>query len=167
MPRIPLAAPAVAALALGLAFGASAAPPAAGPVAALHQFIDSFNKGDLKAAEAAHAADAVIIDEVPPHIWRGPNAVQAWAADLGKAAKAAGDTEQKVTLGAPVRTDVNGDTAYAVVPATYTYKENGKPMREPAQFAVALRKDGGAWKLAGWAWAGTKPRPAAAAAKPK
>lgn len=165
MPRILLTMSGAAALALAAALTAQAAPPS-GPVAALHQFIDAFNKGDVKTAQAAHASDAVIIDEVPPHVWRGPNAFQAWAASLDKAAKAAGDTDQKVTLGAPVRTDVNGDTAYAVVPATYTYKEKGKPMTERAQFAAAMRKEGAAWKLTGWAWTGTVPR-AAAAPKPK
>lgn len=170
MPRFPLTLPSAVALALSAACVAHAAPaPAAGaPLAALHQFIDSFNKGDVKTAQAAHAADVVIIDEVPPHVWRGPNAFQAWAASLDKAAKAAGDTDEKLTLGAPVRSEINGDVAYLVVPATYTYKEKGKPMREPAQFAVALRKEGAAWKLTGWAWAGTVPRAAAAApAKPK
>jgi ketosteroid isomerase-like protein len=154
-----------AALALAAGLTVAQAAPAGGPVAALHQFIDAFNKGDVKAAQAAHASDVVIIDEFPPHVWRGPNAFQAWAASIDKAAKAAGDTDQKVILGAPVRSEVNGDTAYAVVPATFTYNRKGKPMTERAQFAAAMRKDGAAWKLAGWAWAGTAPR--AAAAKPK
>lgn len=167
MQRILLTISGAAALAMAAGLTARAAPPS-GPVAALHEFIDSFNKGDVKTAQAAHAADAVIIDEVPPHVWRGPNAFQAWAASLDKASKAAGDTDQKLILGAPVRTDVNGDVAYAVVPATLTYKEKGKPMTERAQFAAAMRKEGAAWKLTGWAWTGTVPRPASAsAAKPK
>jgi ketosteroid isomerase-like protein len=154
-------------LALLAGLPAASAPPASEPVAALHQFIDNFNKGDLKAAQAAHAPDVVIIDEVPPHVWRGPNAFQAWAADLDKAAKAAGDTEQKVTLGQPLRSEITGNTAYAVVPATFTYKEKGKPVTERAQMAAALRREGAAWKITGWAWAGTVPRPAAAPATPK
>jgi ketosteroid isomerase-like protein len=168
MQRTLLAISAGAALALAAGQAALAAPPADGPVAAVHQFIDGFNKGDLTAAQAAHMPDAVIIDEVPPHIWRGPNAVQAWAGDLDKAAKAAGDTDQKVTLGAPIRSEVNGDTAYVVVPATYSYKQKGKPTVERAQMTVALRKDGDAWKITGWGWAGAPARPAAAGtAKPK
>jgi ketosteroid isomerase-like protein len=146
---------------------AQARAPASGPLAAVHQFIDNFNKGDAKAAQAAHAPDVVIIDEFPPHVWRGPDAFQAWAADFDKTSKAAGDTDQRVTLGQPIRSEINGDTAYVVVPASYSYKEKGKPIVERAQMAVALRKDGAAWKIAGWAWAGTPPRPAPAAAPPK
>lgn len=164
MPRFLLSVAGVAALALTPGMAAQAAPPS-GPVAALHQFIDNFNKGDVKAAEAAHASDAVIIDEMPPHVWRGPNAFQAWTTSLGEAAKAAGDTEQKVTLGAPIRTEINGDKAYAVVPATLTYKEKGKPMTERAQMVATMRKDGPAWKLTGWAWAGTVPRTSTAKSK--
>jgi len=167
--RLTILAGATLTFAAGQALAASARAPASGPVAAVHQFIDNFNKGDVKAAEAAHAPDAVIIDEFPPHVWRGPRAFQAWAADLDKTSKAAGDTEQRVTLGQPVRSEITGDTAYVVVPATYSYKAKGKPTVERARMAVALRKDGAAWKITGWGWAGAPPRPApaAATAKPK
>ena len=38
--------------------------------------------GDVAGAAATHAAEAdlVIIDEVPPFLWRGSQAFQAWAA---------------------------------------------------------------------------------------
>jgi ketosteroid isomerase-like protein len=153
-------------LALAAGLGAQAAAPA-GPTAPIHQFIDSFNKGDVKAAEAAHTADAVMIDEVPPHVWRGPKAFQDWAAALDKDAKAKGQTDEKVTLGQTVRSQVDGDTAYVVIRATFTYNEKGKPMSEPAQMAFALHKVAGAWKISGWAWTGTVPHAAGGAAKPK
>jgi ketosteroid isomerase-like protein len=142
----------------------AASPP--GPTATVSEFINSFNKGDVKTAAATHTADAVIIDEVPPHRWIGPNAVQAWAGDLDKDAKAKGQTDQHVGLGKADRVLVDGDTAYVVVPATFTYKEKGKAMVEPAHMAFTLAKGGDGWKISGWTWAGTVPH-AAAAAKPK
>jgi hypothetical protein len=33
----------------------------------VHQFLDGFNKGDMKTAAAACACPVFIIDEVPPH----------------------------------------------------------------------------------------------------
>jgi hypothetical protein len=47
-------------------------------IAPIQKFIDSFNKGDVAAAAATHAAgsDLVIIDEVPPYVWRGAKAFQ-------------------------------------------------------------------------------------------
>jgi hypothetical protein len=133
---------------------------------AIHAFIDNFNKGDVAAAEAAHVAQPTIIDEVAPHHWDGAGAFRAWAGDLDKAAKAAGDTNQKVTLGKASRTVVDGDAAYVVVPATFTYKEKGKAMVEPASMTFSLRQEGGGWKITGWSWNGTTPRAAAPKAPP-
>ena len=135
----------------------------------IHQFIDNFNKGDAKTAAATHADDATIQDEVPPHVWRGPGAFQAWAADLDKASKAAGQTDESVTLGKPVRADVNGDVAYVVIPAQFKYRQHGKRMVEPAQMVFSLRQEASAWKIAAWAWTGgtphaVVPKPAAPAA---
>jgi ketosteroid isomerase-like protein len=129
--------------------------------APIRQFIDTFNKGDVKGAAATHlAAGTSIIDEFPPHIWQGPMAVETWAADLAKNDKAAGISDEAVALGAVTREVVSGDSAYVVVAATYTFKQKGVAMREPAHMTFALRKASGAWKIAGWAWTGPNPAPA-------
>ena len=142
----------------------AASPP--GPTATVSEFINSFNKGDAKAAEATHTADAVIIDEFAPHRWVGPGAFQAWSAALDKDGKAKGQSNQHVGLGKADRVLVDGDSAYVVVPATYTYKEKGKPIVETAHMAFSLAKGADGWKINGWTWAGTVPH-AAAAPKPK
>lgn len=145
---------------LALAGAAEAAKPA-GPMGAIHAFIDNFNKGDAAAAEAAHVAAPTIIDEFAPHHWEGAGAFKAWAGDLEKSDKAAGISNEKVTLGKASRTVIDGDTAYVVVPATYTFKQKGKAMAEPASMTYALQKDGDAWKITGWSWNGTVPHAAA------
>ena len=49
--------------------------------------------------------------------------------------------------------DVTGDRAYVVVPASYKYKEHGKPVSETGStFTVALQKGPAGWLIAGWAW---------------
>lgn len=127
----------------------------------INQFIDSFNKGDVKAAEATHDSAAVsIIDEVPPHVWQGAGAFKAWAAALDADAKKHGQTDQAVKLGEPTREEVTGDRAYVVVPATFTFKEKGAAMAEQAQMTFALAKGAAGWKISGWAWTGPKPSPA-------
>ena len=128
--------------------------------APINQFLDSFNKGDVKNAAAAHLASVSIIDEVPPHVWQGPKAFATWVDDLTKNDKAAGITEEKVTLGAVTREVVSGDTAYVVVAATYSFKQKGVAMTEPAQMTFALKKAGDAWKISGWTWTGPDPTPA-------
>jgi hypothetical protein len=159
---------ALAGAALAFAATAASAAPAQSPLMApIHQFIDGLNKGDVKAAAASHVASPAIVDEFPPHFWQGPGAFQTWAADFQKDGEAHGLTDETMTLGAPVRTDISGDNGYAVVHGVFTFKQAGKPMNEPGQFAFALHKEAAGWKITGWGWAGGIPRPAAAAAKPK
>lgn len=129
--------------------------------APIHQFMDAFNKGDMKGVAAAHLTSGVsIIDEVPPHSWQGPKAFGAWAADLAKYDKAAGISDENVTLGAVTREVVSGRTAYVVMAATYTFKQKGVAMREPAQVTAAMKKTAKGWKIAGWTWTGPDPTPA-------
>ncbi|MGH6967187.1 MAG: nuclear transport factor 2 family protein [Phenylobacterium sp.] len=140
----------------------SAAAAATAELAApIHQFIDAFNKGDGKTAGATHlAAGVTIIDEVPPYIWQGPKAFETWVGDLTKNDAAAGITEEKVTLGAVTREVVSPQTAYVIVAATYSFKQKGVAMREPAQMTFALTKTAEGWKIAGWTWTGPDPVPA-------
>jgi hypothetical protein len=154
-------------LALLLAATSAAAAPANELMAPVHQFMDSFNKGDAKNAEAAHATAVAIIDEVPPHSWAGAGAFQAWLADLDRSSKANGQTDEAVTLGKPTRAEVNGDSGYVIVPATFTYLQHGKRMAEQAQMAFALHKEAAGWKIAAWAWTGGIPHTVTAKPKPK
>ena len=103
-----------------------------------------------------------IIDEVPPYLWRGPKAFQAWSADLDADAKKNGITEPSVAISAATRTESNGDQAYVVVPTVYTFKQGGVPMREAAQMTFVLKKGASGWLIHGWTWTGPKPQKAAA-----
>lgn len=140
---------------------ASAAAAANAQLAApIHQFIDAFDKGDMKTAGAAFLPSVSIIDEVPPHYWSGTGAFAAWGADLQKDSKAAGLTDEKVTLGKVTDEIESGATAYVVIEATFSYKQKGVAMTEPAQMSYALAKTAQGWKIAGWAWSGTPPKKA-------
>ena len=153
---------AVVCLLIGAA--ASAQTPEAQLMAPIQKFIDSFNKGDAAGAAATHAtgADLTIIDEVSPYLWRGAQALQAWSADLESDAKKGGLTDQVVTISAPTRAETNGDQAYVVVPAVYTFKERGVAMREAAQMTFVLKQGAGGWLIHGWTWTGPKPQKVAA-----
>ncbi len=152
---------------LSLAGAAGAQAPDAQVIAPIQKFIDSFNKGDMPGAAATHAAtaDLSITDEVSPYLWRGPQALKAWAADLESDAKKRGITDQMVTLSVPTRSETSGDQAYVVVPAVYTFKERGVAMREAAQMTFALKKTAGSWLIHAWTWTGPKPQKVAGPAK--
>jgi hypothetical protein len=131
----------------------SAGSQEAAVMATVHQFVDGFNRGDAKSALAACATQASIIDEFPPHEWMGPTACEQWATDYAANAKREGITDGIVTLGKPWYLSVTGNRGYVVVPATYTYKEHGKPVSErDSIFTVALLKFAAGWRITGWAW---------------
>ena len=122
-------------------------------MASVKQFVDGFNKGDVKSALAACAEQTSIVDEFPPHEWHGPGACAAWANDFDADAKKNGIPDGKVTLGKPRHVDVSGDRAYVVVPASYAYKLKGKPVKEAgAALTIALQKGASGWLMTGWAW---------------
>jgi ketosteroid isomerase-like protein len=127
-------------------------------MAPITKFMDAFNKGDVPAAAATHAAgaDLTILDEVAPFLWRGPQAFQTWAGDLDADAKKHGITDQMVTIGAPTRIETDGAGAYVVVPSVYTFKQKGVAMREAAQMTFVLKKGPAGWLIHGWTWTGPK-----------
>ncbi len=136
-------------LAAGLA-GASQQSDAMAPV---HRFVDGFNKGDIKMALAACADQASVIDDFAPYHWDGAGACSAWAQAYDGWAKKNGITEGAVSLGKVRTIEVEGDHAYAVVTAGYTWKQNGKPMREiGATFTFALHKSESGWLITAWTW---------------
>jgi hypothetical protein len=124
----------------------------------IKQFIDGFNTGDVKSAYAAYAPGTItIIDEFAPHRWIGPNAAHQWAADYDKHATATGVTDGVVKYDSPTRSVIDGDTAYVIIPALYTYKEKGQPKAEEGQFAFVLHAELAGWKIQGWTWTGVVP----------
>lgn len=119
----------------------------------VHQFVDSFNKGDTKTAAAACAAETSVIDEFPPHEWHGADACMKWMNDYDADAKKNSITDGVVTLGSPRHVDVTADHAYVVVRADYTYKQKGKVVKETGSaLTVALQKSAAGWRIIGWSW---------------
>ena len=143
-------------VALALA-AAATTPPAADDktdvMATINQFVDGFNKGDTRAT-AACADQTSIIDEFPPHEWHGAGACLAWMKDYDKDAKRNAITDGVVTLGKPKHLDVDGIYAYVVIPSEYSFKKQGKPVKEKdSAFTFALKKGPAGWKITGWSWA--------------
>lgn len=136
-------------LAAGAAYAGDAAVEAP-----IHQMMEGFNKGDIKAVKALHVASPVIVDEFgPPYVWTGPKAFDNWVAGLGKSEAAEGKTGGVVYFGPPIRESVKGATAYVVSPCTYSYKQGAKTFKETGTTTFVLVKVGTAWKIKSWTWA--------------
>jgi len=144
---------AIAFLVVTIAAGPAFAAEKDDVMAPVKQFVDGFNKGDMKSALAACAEQTSIVDEFPPHEWHGPGACATWAKDFDADAKKNGVTDGKVTIGKPRHVDISGDRAYVVVPASFAYKLKGKPTKETGStLTVALQKGASGWLMTGWAW---------------
>lgn len=125
----------------------------ASAMAPVHQFVDGFNKGDIKSAVAACTDPIGIIDDFPPYEWSGAGAMSKWMSDYDVRAKKDGITDGVVTLQQARHIDVTGDRAYVVVPADYKYKKNGKMVDESdSMLTIALERGKSGWLIRGWAW---------------
>jgi hypothetical protein len=145
-------------LVVGLARAATPQDDVAAPITA---FIAAFDKGDIKGAAAAQdGANLTIIDEVAPYVWKGPSAFGDWAHDLTADDAKAGVTGESVAISKPTRIEADGDTAYVIIPAVYSFKDHGVPMSESAQMTFAMHKGAAGWKVAAWTWTGPKATPA-------
>jgi SnoaL-like domain len=124
------------------------------PMAAVHQYIDGFNNGDAEVMAATFAVPGSILDGMAPHVWQGPTATQDWYRAVLVEGEQHGASDYVVTLGEPLHTNVTGDSAYVVVPATMAFNVHGKQvMQTGAVFTVALRKLAERWRIAAWVWA--------------
>jgi len=136
---------------------ASAQTPAAAQAAVLapvRQFVDGFNKGDIKTLLAACADQTSILDEFPPHEWHGTGACAKWVSDFDADAKKNGITDGAVTISNPSHIDITADRAYIVIPANYTLKQKGKPVSEVGSIVtLTLQKIATGWRITGWSWA--------------
>jgi hypothetical protein len=57
-------------------------PDSSDPVTAVQQYIDAFNKADVKAMAAMCANPMSILDGMAPHVWHGPTASEYWHKDV-------------------------------------------------------------------------------------
>ena len=123
------------------------------PLAAVQQYIEGFNRGDIEQMAAVFAESAAILDGMAPHLWQGPTAARDWYRDVLVEGELHNASGYFVTLGDPVHDNVTADSAYVVAPATMTFDLNGEKVTQTgAFFTVALRRLQAGWRISAWAW---------------
>ncbi len=146
-------------LATVFACPAALAAPADGDVTAvIHKTIDTFNSGDLKALKSMFATGSLsIVDEYAPHLWSGPDAYKNWLEAYAKDAKATGLSDPSLTFNEPTRSQIDGKTAYVIMPTVFTWKAKGAPLVEEAQMTFVLNQTSAGWKIRAMTWTGVTP----------
>ncbi|SFJ58886.1 YybH family protein [Planctomicrobium piriforme] len=123
------------------------------PIAAIHNYIQAFNKGDGEGMAAMFAESGSILDGMAPHQWLGPRAAQDWYRDVLTEGQQQHASGYHVVFGEPLHNNITGDSAYLVLPATMTFKIHDRQVTQSgAFFTVALRKLADGWRIASWAW---------------
>jgi hypothetical protein len=124
-----------------------------GPISAVREYIDAFNRGDEGGMAAAFAPNSSILDGMAPHLWLGATASRDWYRDVLTEGREHGASDYHVTLDKARHVNVTDDAAYVVVPATMTFNVHGKHVTQTgATFTVALTKIEQRWRIAAWAW---------------
>ncbi|HTO05477.1 MAG TPA: nuclear transport factor 2 family protein [Myxococcota bacterium] len=124
-------------------------------VAMASRMIAAANAGDAKAMASMVAdGDHAIIDNFPPFIWTGSNALSSWLDDLARNSEERGMTDPKSRLGATKFIRIEGDRAYVTVEDHFAYKRKGRAVREDLLWTFVATQASGDWKLVSWSFSG-------------
>lgn len=134
--------------------GPTTTPTTTDPMAAVRQFVQAFNKGDVKAMASICDKPMSILDGMWPHVWYGVMACEDWYRDVLSEGEHVGASGYRVDLGEPWHVNAKGDHAYVVVPVSMNFKIRGKDASQSGSvFTLSLRNRDGEWRIASWAWA--------------
>jgi ketosteroid isomerase-like protein len=122
-------------------------------MAVVKQWADAFSSGTFASDNAPCAEDAVVIDDLPPHVWQGPGACSRWYGAFRTWAAKNGAIQAALSLGNTRHLDVDADLAYLVAPVTLSYLKAGQTVKFPGTITLTLRKQNSGWRISGAAWA--------------
>ena len=123
------------------------------PMSVVEAFRVAMIAGDAEGLADAHVeGDVAIVDKVGPFIWKGPTAVADWMLSMTLYLEERDISDGSIVYHPPITKLVDGDQAYAVVPAVWSYKSKDIPIRHAATITFALRRTPAGWKIAGWSW---------------
>lgn len=120
------------------------------PIRAITDFMAMLDDARV---DGVFADDAIVVENFAPYVFRGADAVARWRAGFREhAATLAG---LKVAFGPAQDFSRDGDTAYFVLPTTWTGTTKGKPFEEEGGWSFVLARAGAGWRIACYAWAVT------------
>ena len=126
-------------------------------VTAIEAMVAAVNAGDMAVALAAFGENPVIIEDIPPFQWRGPEAVREWLGAMGENARRLGVSAIGMTLLARLQVRVEGDKAYAAFAGRLDLTMAHSVASAPGQLAFTLVRRANAWRIEGLAWSGQEP----------
>jgi ketosteroid isomerase-like protein len=114
--------------------------------AVVTEWVDAFNRGDLKAFAARCAPRAGVLDGFPPFAW---TSCADWMSAYESNSKAIKLTDGRLSIGQPVSAFADGNRVYLVYPAKFSDKEDGKPIDYVGTWTITLEKIASRWEITG------------------
>ncbi len=144
-----------AVFAIALVPAAGIANPALPPAPILHlanAAMHAANANDASAFAGLYTNDAVVVDEIPPFVWRGAGAGTSWWHAVAATARKMKLTHLQATNIRIGEFKQSANDAYLVTPMTVTAIANGKPFVEPGTTTYTFHEAGGTWLISSQVW---------------
>ena len=128
--------------------------------AAIAAMVDAVNKGEFAVASAHFASEVVIVEDLAPFRWQGPDAVSHWLAAMGANAARLDLRAITMTLVRTVRMMIENDRAYAVCLGELEYTTASGKLTALGHLTFTLAKRG-RWLIETLVWSGPETAPVA------
>jgi hypothetical protein len=117
------------------------------------RFMETLDEAHLR---DAFAEEVFLVENFPPHVFTGPEAVRRWAD--GFRTHVRGTTGLRHAFGTPLDARVGGDRAYLSIPTTWTFEAGGDRFTETGGWAFVMVRRAGTWRVGAYGWAPTSLR---------
>lgn len=124
---------------------------------AIEALIRAVNEGNFGEAASAFTDSAVIVEDIPPYRWSGPDAPARWLAAMGANAAHLGVTSVTMTILEPARLESDDKHAYALVPGRLSLAMNDGELSAEGVLVATLKLREGRWLIDSLAWGGQTP----------
>jgi ketosteroid isomerase-like protein len=140
-----------------LVLAATISAPTPAMLAPVQRWIAAFNALQTPLPQDVFTDDAVITDQFAPYVWNGAAGIHAWSQRLETGMHSPRVAFQHVVTDAPraFMISKDGDRVSFVLPATLTYKVDGKEGVDRALWLYVVVKQGDVWKIAADTWTRT------------
>jgi hypothetical protein len=141
------------AILLAAAQPAHTAEPEQSRVLSVMQAIaDAWNRGGMPASSYFEPS-LTVVDDTPPYLFQGPNAVADWiAAYRSEQPKSSKNAKTTLRLLQPTNVEITGARAFVAVPADWTAEQDGKRDVEHGVITATLDRPDRDWRIAAWVW---------------
>ncbi len=109
--------------------------------------------GGAAPGEAFAADGVVIVENFPPFLFTGQDAVARWAAGFREHARASGLAQLSAGFGAAQDFRREADRVFFTLPTEWTGLAQGVGFAETGGWAFVLVETAEGWRLLGYAWA--------------